>query len=64
MGVYSSLKSTKPDWIRDHKVNILVRSALPDPALPDVPLVMDYAKTEARNRRSNSFWHRSRWGGL
>ena len=46
---YSSLKSTKPDWIRDKKVNILVQiSIAKDPALPDVPLVMDYAKTDAQ----------------
>ena len=48
---YSSLKSTKPDWIRDKKVNILVQIAIAkDPALPDVPLVMDYAKTEAQKQ--------------
>lgn len=48
---YSSLKSTKPDWIRDHKVNILVQvSIAKDPALPDVPLVMDYAKTAAQKQ--------------
>jgi tripartite-type tricarboxylate transporter receptor subunit TctC len=41
---YSSLKSTKPDWIRDHKVNILVQVSLAkDPELPNVPLVMDFA---------------------
>ena len=48
---YSSLKATKPDWIRDHKVNILVQVSLhKDPALPDVPLVMDYAKTDAQKQ--------------
>lgn len=48
---YSSLKTTKPDWIRDHKVNILVQVSLArDPALPDVPLVMDFAKTEAQRQ--------------
>ena len=48
---YSSLKATKPDWIRDKKVNILVQIAIAkDPALPDVPLVMDYAKTEAQKQ--------------
>jgi tripartite-type tricarboxylate transporter receptor subunit TctC len=48
---YSSLKATKPDWIRDHKVNILVQVSLnKDPALPDVPLVMDYARTESQKQ--------------
>jgi tripartite-type tricarboxylate transporter receptor subunit TctC len=48
---YSSLKATKPDWIRDHKVNILVQVSLgKDPALPDVPLVMEFTKTESQRQ--------------
>ena len=48
---YSSLKSTKPDWIRDKSVNILVQVSLAkDPDLPDVPLIMDYAKTDAQKQ--------------
>ncbi len=43
---YSSLKSTKPDWIRDKKVNILIQVALkPDPELKGVPIITDLAKT-------------------
>ncbi len=43
----SSLKSTKPDWIRDHKVNLLIQFALEkSPELPDVPLVFDLLKNE------------------
>ncbi|MGE5538127.1 MAG: Bug family tripartite tricarboxylate transporter substrate binding protein [Gemmatimonas sp.] len=46
---YSSLKATKPDWLRDHKVNILVQIALAkDPELPDVPLVMDFANEQQK----------------
>jgi tripartite-type tricarboxylate transporter receptor subunit TctC len=46
---YSSLKATKPDWIRDHKVNILVQISLAkDPDLPDVPLVMDFANDKQK----------------
>jgi tripartite-type tricarboxylate transporter receptor subunit TctC len=46
---YSSLKATRPDWIRDHKVNILVQISLAkDPELPDVPLVMDYANDKQK----------------
>jgi tripartite-type tricarboxylate transporter receptor subunit TctC len=44
----SSLKSTKPDWLADKRVNVLVQMALAkSPEMPDVPLVMDLAKTEA-----------------
>lgn len=42
----SSLKSTKPDWLRDKRVNILVQMGLAKSAeLPDVPLVMDLARS-------------------
>jgi tripartite-type tricarboxylate transporter receptor subunit TctC len=45
---WSSLKSTKPDWIRDKKINILLQLALEkNPDFPDVPLVMDLVKDEA-----------------
>jgi tripartite-type tricarboxylate transporter receptor subunit TctC len=45
---WSSLKSTKPDWIRDHKINILLQLALTkNPNIPDAPLVMDLVKTTA-----------------
>ena len=45
---YSSLKSSKADWIKDNKVTILVQIALEKhPDLPNVPLVLDYAKTPA-----------------
>ena len=44
----SSLKSTKPDWLSEKRVNVLVQMALAkSPELPDVPLVMDLAKTDA-----------------
>jgi tripartite-type tricarboxylate transporter receptor subunit TctC len=44
---YSSLKSSKPDWIRDKKINYLVQMSLkkhPDAA--DVPLIMDLMTNE------------------
>ena len=38
----SSLKTAKPDWLRDKKVNVLVQIALEKSSeLPDVPLVFD-----------------------
>ncbi|MDO9442846.1 MAG: tripartite tricarboxylate transporter substrate-binding protein [Beijerinckiaceae bacterium] len=43
----SSLKSTKPDWLRDKRVNVLLQMGLKkSPEMPDAPLVLDLAKTE------------------
>jgi tripartite-type tricarboxylate transporter receptor subunit TctC len=43
---YSSLKNSKPDWLRDKKITILVQMALEKhPDLPNVPLILDFAKT-------------------
>jgi tripartite-type tricarboxylate transporter receptor subunit TctC len=45
---YSSLVNSKPDWIRDHKVTLIVQIGLEkDPHLPNVPLLYDLAKTSA-----------------
>jgi hypothetical protein len=43
---WSSLKKQKPDWIRDHKITLLLQSALQnDPELPDVPNALSFAKS-------------------
>jgi tripartite-type tricarboxylate transporter receptor subunit TctC len=43
----SSIKSTKPDWLRDHKLNIILQMALAKSAdLPQVPFVFDELKSE------------------
>jgi tripartite-type tricarboxylate transporter receptor subunit TctC len=43
---WASFKSSKPDWIRDGKINILVQIGLSKASdLPDVPLLMDLGKT-------------------
>lgn len=43
----SSIRATRPDWIRNHEINYLIQMGLEkDAELPDVPLVMDYVKTE------------------
>ena len=35
----------KPDWLREHKINILVQIGLRKaPDLPDVPLLIDLAR--------------------
>ena len=43
---WGAWKSTRPEWVRDKKLNILVQIGLTKaPDLPDVPLLMDLAKT-------------------
>lgn len=50
-GSYSSLKTQKPEWVREKKVNFLVLiGANRDPELPDVPTVLELSTTdEQRN---------------
>jgi tripartite-type tricarboxylate transporter receptor subunit TctC len=44
---WSSVKSTHKSWIDDKKMIVLVQLSLAKhPELPDVPLVMDFAKTD------------------
>lgn len=44
---YSALKMTKPDWLRDKKINMLFQLGLEKSReLPDVPLALDYVKNE------------------
>ena len=46
-GSFSSLKTQKPDWVREKKVNFLVLiGANRDPDLPDVPSVMELTTTD------------------
>jgi tripartite-type tricarboxylate transporter receptor subunit TctC len=48
---WSSVQSTRPTWVRDKKINILVQLALQKHAdLPDVPLVTEQAKTEEQRQ--------------
>ena len=45
---WSSIKRSRPDWLRDKKVRVLIQAALEkDPELPDVPSVLDLMKTES-----------------
>jgi len=45
---WSSLKSARPSWLTEKKVNILLQTALQrDPELGDVPFALDFVKTEA-----------------
>ena len=44
---WASYKSTRPDWIRDKKINILAQIGLRRaPDLPDVPLLMELAQND------------------
>jgi tripartite-type tricarboxylate transporter receptor subunit TctC len=48
---YSSVKAAHPDWLAQKKIAILVQFALAKHAeLPDVPLVIDLAKTEEQRK--------------
>ena len=44
---WNSLKSLRPDWIRDKKINILLQGSLTrDPELPNVPFALDYVQND------------------
>lgn len=46
-GSFSSLKTQRPDWVREKKVNFLVLiGANRDPELPDVPSVLELATSD------------------
>jgi len=48
---WSSLKSTRPDWVRDKKINFMLQLALAkSPNIPDSPLVMDLVKDTAERQ--------------
>ncbi len=44
---WTAVKVAHPDWLPDHKINIIVQYALkPHPELPDVPVVVDLARND------------------
>jgi tripartite-type tricarboxylate transporter receptor subunit TctC len=44
---YSTIRATHAAWLKEKKINILVQGALePDPLMPNVPFMIDLAKTE------------------
>ena len=46
---FSSLKASKPDWLRDDKINIMLQMGLEkSPELPNVPLASDLLSPEDR----------------
>jgi tripartite-type tricarboxylate transporter receptor subunit TctC len=47
IGSWSSIKSERPNWLRDKKVRVLVQFARTRASdLPDVPLIMDFVRTD------------------
>jgi hypothetical protein len=52
---WGSLKTRHPDWIRDKKVRLLAQYGMkPHPEIPDIPLIMDQAKSD-EDRQALSF---------
>jgi tripartite-type tricarboxylate transporter receptor subunit TctC len=49
---WDSIKSTKPDWLRDRKINLLAVFALEKAAdvPPEVPLILDKARTDEERK--------------
>ncbi len=44
---FASIKASKPDWLKEKKLNFLVQMGLkPHPLAPDVPMALDLAKTD------------------
>jgi tripartite-type tricarboxylate transporter receptor subunit TctC len=45
---WSSMKTARPDWVRDKKITLLMQAALQkEPELPDVPSVFEFIKNDA-----------------
>ncbi len=48
---WSSLKALRPQWIAERKVHFPVQlNLMKNPELPDVPLIMEFAKTQAQRQ--------------
>jgi tripartite-type tricarboxylate transporter receptor subunit TctC len=48
---WSSVKAEKPDWLRDHKLNLIVQLALSKADdLPGVPLITDLATSDSQRQ--------------
>jgi tripartite-type tricarboxylate transporter receptor subunit TctC len=44
---WSSIVSTKPNWLEDESINLIMQFSLrKHPDLPDVPLMLEFAETE------------------
>ncbi len=60
---WSSVKSTRPGWLKNKKINVLVQmSTAKHPELPNMPFVMDYAKTDKDRKILEIIYGRQVWG--
>lgn len=60
---WSSVVSTRPDWVKDKFITILVQMSVnKHPDLPDIPLVIDLAKTEEQRQLSRVVFARQAMG--
>jgi tripartite-type tricarboxylate transporter receptor subunit TctC len=60
---WSSAKSRKADWLKEGKMRVLVQmSTAKHPDLPDVPFVMDLAKTDKDRQVLALIFARQAWG--
>jgi hypothetical protein len=48
---WTSMNTARPDWIRDHKITLLLQAGLQkEPALGGLPSVLDFVKNDADRR--------------
>ena len=60
---WSSVKTTRAKWLRDKKIHLLIQmSTAKHPELPNVPFVMDYAKTDRERKILSIIYARQVWG--
>ena len=60
---WSSAKSRKADWLKEKKMIVLIQmSTAKHPDLPDVPFIMDLAKTERDRQILRLIFARQAWG--
>ena len=60
---WSSVKAERMDWVTDNKMNVIIQiSTAKHPELPDVPLIMDYAKTKEDKQLLNLIFARQELG--
>jgi tripartite-type tricarboxylate transporter receptor subunit TctC len=54
---WSNVKTRRGEFLRDHKINVLLQSALErEPDLPDVPLALDFVKNETDRKAMELFF--------
>ena len=62
-GTLGSLITTHPDWLTNGRINMIVQIALKkDPALPNVPLIMDYVRDQTQREALNLILSPQRMG--